>query len=522
MIPIIDLFAGPGGLGEGFSSVRDDNGRPVFQILMSVERDKQAHQTLRMRSYLRKILKADGSVPMPYIRYMKDRSKENLRALQEYRSDLWNEACDEALCAELKDGDNALVDEGRERLRSFDPKGNLPWVLIGGPPCQAYSLAGRSRRAHDATLEDDIKQTLYKCYLAFICELKPTVFVMENVKGLLSARRKGEGVFDRIVADMNKAGYEVRSLVKPDAKNPQDYIVRAENYGIPQTRHRVILLGVKKGCESTSETLVPREQKSLRDVLVGIPKIRSGFSRRSKDLIDEGWEKYLGHAIDALLKTDEGKLLEETLLRTKAGSHPKLMSKYEVTGERSCYHDWYRGRLGIHRVLANHESRTHLAKDLDRYLFCAAYAEQNGEAARIQDFPKSLYPSHRNLRDIQEGQAIKFNDRFRTQLWDSPSSTITSHISKDGHYFIHPDPSQCRSLTVREAARLQTFPDDYLFMGNRTSQYTQVGNAVPPLLAQQIALAVAHFLGRKASGFSDSLSSVPSEPCADDKDSRLF
>lgn len=522
MIPIIDLFAGPGGLGEGFSSIVDDNGRPVFQIIMSVERDEQAHQTLRMRSYLRKILKSDGCVPMRYIRYLEDPSKENLRALQEYRTDLWSEACEEALCAELKDGDNTLVEEGRERLHRFNPKDESPWVLIGGPPCQAYSLAGRSRRAHDATLEDDVKQTLYKCYLAFICELKPNVFVMENVKGLLSARRKGEGVFDRIVADMNEAGYEVRSLVKRDAANPKDFVVRAENYGIPQKRHRVILLGVRKGCESASEVLVPRVRKSLRDVLAGIPKIRSGFSRRSKDLVEEGWEKYLNHAIDALLDTDEGKLIEETLRKAKAGDHPKLMSKKEVTGEKGCYHDWYRGRLGMHRVLANHESRTHLAKDLDRYLFCSAYAEQNGEAARIQDFPKSLYPSHRNLRDIQEGQIIKFNDRFRTQLWDSPSTTITSHISKDGHYYIHPDPSQCRSLTVREAARLQTFPDDYLFMGNRTSQYTQVGNAVPPLLAQQIALVVAHFLGRKANGFSDSIPFEPSETYVDGKGSRLF
>lgn len=522
MIPVIDLFAGPGGLGEGFSSILDEDGKPVFQIILSVERDVQAHKTLRLRSYLRKILREDGTVPRAYIRYMQDGSVENRLALESYRPELWEEACKEAVCAELKDGDDTLVKEGKKRLRKIMPSGDMPWVLIGGPPCQAYSLAGRSRRAHDATLEDDEKQTLYKCYLAFIKELKPTAFVMENVKGLLSARRKGEGVFDRIVADMREAGYEVRSLVKKDAQNPRDYIVRAERYGVPQKRHRVILLGVRKGCKATSDVLVPRRQRTVRDVFVGIPKVRSRFSRRNKGLSDSDWNAYLSGAIDRILETDEGKKLESVLHAVKVGSHPKVTHKEQVTGEKGPYEAWYRKRLGKHPVLTNHESRSHLAKDLDRYVFCSAFAEENGVPARIRDFPLSLYPDHRNLQNVEAGQTIKFNDRFRTQIWDSPSTTITSHISKDGHYYIHPDPSQCRSLTVREAARLQTFPDDYLFMGNRTSQYTQVGNAVPPLLAQQIALVVAHFLGEKAYGFSDSLSAEPSEPCVDDKDIRLF
>ena len=522
MIPIIDLFAGPGGLGEGFSSVLDEHGKPVFKIILSVERDAQAHRTLRLRSYLRKILREDGTVPMAYIRYMQNRSEENRIALENYRPDLWDEACKEAVCAELKDGDDSLVKEGNKRLHELMPTDNMPWVLIGGPPCQAYSLAGRSRRAHDATLEDDEKQTLYKCYLAFIKELKPTVFVMENVKGLLSAQRKGEGVFSRIVADMHDAGYEIRSLVKEDAVDPRDYIVRAERYGVPQRRHRVILLGVKKGCETPSDTLVPRQQMSVREVFVGIPKVRSGFSRRNKTLCDSDWEAYLSSAIDELLRTKEGRKLESILHRVQLGSHPKVTHKDKVTGEKGPYESWYRSRLGKHPVLANHEARSHLAKDLDRYVFCSAFAEMNGEPARIRDFPLSLYPEHKNLQNIRDGETIKFNDRFRTQLWDAPSTTITSHISKDGHYYIHPDPSQCRSLTVREAARLQTFPDDYLFMGNRTSQYIQVGNAVPPLLAQQIALVVARFLGKKAHGFSDSLSSSSCVPSADERDSQLF
>ena len=138
--------------------------------------------------------------------------------------------------------------------------------------------------------------------------------------------------------------------------------------------------------------------------------------------------------------------------------------------------------------ISNHESRGHIEDDLARYFFCAMHAQQTGVSPRAGDFPTSLAPNHANW------DSGKFVDRFKVQTGSRPSSTITSHISKDGHYFIHPDPSQCRSLTVREAARLQTFPDNYFFEGNRTQQYVQVGNAVPPLLAHQIAKIVYELL----------------------------
>ena len=145
------------------------------------------------------------------------------------------------------------------------------------------------------------------------------------------------------------------------------------------------------------------------------------------------------------------------------------------------------------RAIAQHETRGHMASDLSRYLFAAVFGTVHGYSPKAADFPLVLSPDHRNWH------SGVFNDRFRVQLADEASTTVTSHISKDGHYFIHPDPIQCRSLTVREAARLQTFPDDYLFLGNRTQQYVQVGNAVPPLLARQIAAAVYVTLQKSAS-----------------------
>jgi DNA (cytosine-5)-methyltransferase 1 len=523
MVPVIDLFAGPGGLGEGFSSLTDNKGNPIFQTIMSVEKDEQAHRTLRLRSFFRKIYRANGNtIPRAYLHYMEHHDGEFLEDLKNRYPEEWEAADEEALCATLKDDDDTLVKIGAERLKRFGSGQIGEWVLIGGPPCQAYSLVGRSRRAHDKKkLEEDPKQTLYKCYLAFITALQPTAFVMENVKGLLSAHHKGEGVFDRICADMRDAGYEIRSLVSKSPDDPRDYIVESEKYGIPQMRHRVILLGVKAGCETKSDILERIEQVTLRKALAGIPAIRSGFSERNKGWREKDWNAYINSAIDGILETGEGKELKAILLRVRRGKPQRLTKKTKIEKAENPYEKWYRGRMGVHTVLANHESRTHLAADLDRYVFCAAYAELHGFPARISEFPRKLYPKHKNVLEVQKGEEIEFDDRFRVQLWDKPATTVTSHIAKDGHYYIHPDPAQCRSLTVREAARLQTFPDDYLFEGNRTSQYTQVGNAVPPLLAQQIGKVVAKFLGVEGEGFCDSLTRVAcDDEISDDMDSR--
>lgn len=493
-IPVIDLFAGPGGLGEGFSSLRDSAGNRIFQIIMSVEKDELAHKTLRLRAYYRALFDKYGRIPKAYLSFIANPSDENYETLVNFDEKCWDRACKEALCMELKEGDDALVDEARIRLANYQaPTGD--WVLIGGPPCQAYSLVGRARRTHEkAKLQADTKQTLYKCYLSFIRKLQPSIFVMENVRGLLSAQLHGEGVFGLIWQDMEDAGYVIKSLVVEDPKTSDDYVVQAENYGVPQARHRVILLGVRSDLGLDTETLVESPQVSLGEVLAGIPPIRSGFSMRNKGWRDMSWKQYINGAIDKILATPEGEPLRECLMAVKSSRPPKVITKNKVVDACNIYASWYRGSLGGSKVLPNHESRTHLASDLDRYLFCSAYAKVYGTPARLYDFPDYLLPAHENIKGIRAGKEVDFDDRFRTQLFDKPSTTITSHIAKDGHYYIHPDPHQCRSLTVREAARLQTFPDDYFFAGNRTSQYGQVGNAVPVLLAHRIAGIVAKSL----------------------------
>lgn len=240
-IPIIDLFAGPGGLGEGFSSLTDSAGERIFQILMSIEMESSAHKTLRLRSFFRKIYDIENKIPQQYLDYVENPTAAQLSKLQNAFPEQWAEADREAVQATLIEGDATLVQEALDRLKGY----NGPKVIIGGPPCQAYSLVGRSRRAHDPNLQKDKKQTLYKCYLQFLNAIKPDVFVMENVKGILSAQLHNEGVLGMIRADIEEAGYTIYSLVVADPQKPSDYVVKAERYGIPQARHRVILLGIR-------------------------------------------------------------------------------------------------------------------------------------------------------------------------------------------------------------------------------------------------------------------------------------
>ena len=466
MIPVVDVFAGPGGLNEGFSSVMR-GGEPVFRIAASFEKEPRAVETLMLRSAVREL--SEGELPRDYRRLLQgDIDLPTLLSRHSFRS-AWDKAGQHV--HEVTLGEAARSDVEERIRRAVGARED--WVLIGGPPCQAYSLVGRSRRTHDPDFLADEKHFLYREYLDIIERCRPAVFVMENVKGLLSAGHSGRNMFDLITSDLRMNGeYHVRSLVVDDeAPRPRDFVIRAENYGIPQKRHRVILLGVRHDVDLTRlRPLTPRATRStVRDTISGMEPVSPRVTRTKGS---QGTE---------LTRARENGMVHASAHLRQEGLPPAPTEPgdTELMG-------WLRRN---DPPVSQHDPRGHMASDISRYAFLASLAEA-GVSLRVQDLPKELLPDHRNVN----GESTPFTDRFKVQRWDGPSSTIASHIAKDGHYYIHPDPGQSRSLTVREAARLQTFPDDYFFVGNRTQQYHQVGNAVPPLLAKQIAERVYDLL----------------------------
>lgn len=490
-VPVVDLFAGPGGLGEGFSSLCDDSGQALFRIGLSVEKDPVAHRTLTLRAVFRQLRNTEDAEH--YYRYITGEIDEFSFRQYPGIARAFEHAAREARCLELGKCDTEELDMAIQNAL----QGAKIWVLIGGPPCQAYSLAGRSRRAGDASFYSDEKHFLYREYLRIIQRHQPTVFVMENVKGLLSSRHSGDSMFEKILMDLSRPDenleYDIRSFVcvgNQEALKHGDYVIHAEEYGIPQKRHRVILLGVKKTLNITNHRLLKQQHATVtvRDAIGDMPKIRSRLSRQ--DCFSKWWQAVNG-ITDRLVSCSQeicdgvqnvlNMIFEDDKLST-GGSF--VAHRFEESGQ-SVLQEWLRdSRM---EGICQHEARGHMATDLMRYLYSAVFAKINEVSPKLENFPDSLLPAHRNAIDRAK---IPFNDRFRVQCEDRPATTVVAHIAKDGHYYIHYDPSQCRSLTVREAARLQTFPDNYFFMGNRTEQYTQVGNAVPPLLARQLAEVV--------------------------------
>lgn len=488
-ISVIDLFAGPGGLGEGFESFQGANGRNRFKIGLSIECDAFAHRTLELRSFYRQFKYTD--LPSEYYLYVRGQiSRKELFDLYPIEA---SEAQRIAAKIRLGTEDSGLVmAKVNEALAQ-----NKPWVLIGGPPCQAYSLVGRSRRSGECRIkfESDEKQQLYKQYLKILRDHRPAVFVMENVKGILSAKLGGSRIFSKICDDLADEGYELYGLNGKPSKSrntsgeevwdPSAFLVRAEEHGIPQARHRVFILGVQTGCvqRRIDASMIRLKRKpliSVEEIIGDMPPVWSSLSSDKSNTA--AWCKARERGL-----TKAGYKLRSSLEmpENKNGSRYIRCAMPDAFNKK-----WYQDpRL---RGVLNHESRSHIADDVSRYAFAAAYAPLHGYSPTIHDFPKSLLPAHKNVH--LEGKTIPFADRFRVQMYGGPSTTVTSHISKDGHYYIHPDPEQARSLTVREAARLQTFPDNYFFEGGRTQQYHQVGNAVPPLLALQIAEIVDSLL----------------------------
>ncbi|SIR60512.1 DNA cytosine methyltransferase [Bosea sp. TND4EK4] len=495
---VVDLFAGPGGLGEGFSSLGKDGPAP-FRIGVSIEKETSAHGTLTLRAFLREYRARHGALPGEFIEFHAGLIPEpDWSAIDK---EAWRLAVGEACALELgTDAAASAVDSAIARLR----KSSDDTILIGGPPCQAYSLVGRARARGKVGYvpEDDERHYLFREYIRVLDRLRPAAFVMENVKGMLSSTVESRLVFEMVMEDLSSLGtgrghhYELRAIRVEDGKaslteatEPADFIVRAENFGVPQRRHRVIIVGIRSDVAAkTADAVVSVSQKSrtVNDAIGMLPALRSGISRGLD--YAAAWRTEVANAagqLASIYQGDDRPLGEafSTISKRMKDSSPTLRASSCLPEDYGASTDellrWLE-RPDL-RAIAQHETRGHMTSDLGRYLFASVFGSVHRYSPKAADFPVALTPDHRNW------DSGVFNDRFRVQLAGQAGTTVTSHIAKDGHYFIHPEPMQCRSLTVREAARLQTFPDDYLFLGNRTQQYVQVGNAVPPFLAQQIA-----------------------------------
>ncbi|MCH3982448.1 MAG: DNA cytosine methyltransferase [Prevotella sp.] len=416
----IDLFAGAGGLSEGFE-------RAGYQPLAHIEMNKAACDTLRTRAVYHYLYqKGQLDVYENYLKNKKDISCETF----------WGKApqsiTDTVIQAEIKDETLPNIFEIVDTLCG----GRHVDLIIGGPPCQAYSVVGRSRVGKEA-IKSDPRNELYKYYVQFLERYKPSMFVFENVMGILSA----------------KGGEPFRDLCHRVRNLGLDYEIEAKeciasNYGVLQHRHRYIIVGWRKKIDGHETGL---HYPELDEVKHGYNILNDLFS----DLPSR--------------KSGEGSLLG-IVRYTRPLSSMEYLEKAGI-----------RGKIGF---TTQHVARPNNRNDLDIY-YMAVTMYNKGKRLKYTDIPAD-HQTHKNTKS--------FLDRFRVVNGNGCSHTLVAHIAKDGHYYIYPTPNptpdNVRSITVREAARIQSFPDDYFFEGSRSDAFKQIGNAVPVLLAYTIALAI--------------------------------
>lgn len=414
-LTFIDLFAGAGGLSEGFVQAG-------FEPIAHVEMEKSACNTLKTRSAYH-YLKSNGKFD-DYITYLKGEITR-----KELYQIIPKDILDTVINLPIGDENNHLIHTQIEKSLG-NQKVDL---IIGGPPCQAYSLVGRSRSK--TKMEGDPRNYLFIQYAEYLERYKPNMFVFENVLGLKSA--KGGHYLEEMEKIFNKKGYQIKL-----------HTLEAKNFGVLQNRKRIIILGWQKNKKigiPNLEEIVIENNYLVKDLLDDLPVIKAG----------EGADRFLKY------KTETTEYLKSHALRN-----------------------------GID-ILTQHIARPHREQDKEIYKIAVQKWEKKQERLNYNDLPERL-KTHQNR--------TSFFDRFKVVAADLPySQTVVAHIAKDGHYYIHPDIKQNRSISVREAARLQSFPDDYYFEGekegaNRTAAFKQIGNAVPPLMAKMIAEKIKEIL----------------------------
>lgn len=403
MLNTIDLFVGCGGLSEGFEQSRK------YKMIGAVEWEPSPVKELRNH------LKNRWGI--------NDAEERVLQFDIQRTEELFNGWEDEKFGRSK--GLDALV--GSQQLD----------VIIGGPPCQAYSVAGRIRDEHG--MREDYRNYLFESYLEVVQHYKPKVFVFENVPGILSAK-PGDGsvkIIDLIQKAFADAGY----VVLPNLSNA---IIDMTEYGVPQNRKRIIILGVSKAY----------------------------YGDKAETMVEEFYSSYL----------PEYKVEKKATVREAIGDLPKLKPLDEPIS--------YSGRRLSHEIsvplINGHISRYHSKRDIDLFRFL----EEDIASGRKE------YTNTESLKALYTKLTGKTSNvhKYYVLRWNEPSNLIPAHLFKDGLRHIHPDPEQARTITVREAARLQTFPDDYYFNCSQTDAFKMIGNAVPPLFAKKVAYAVYHLI----------------------------
>ena len=412
---VLDMFAGAGGLSEGFF-------RTGYKFISHIEMDKYASMTLETRAIYH-ALKANGLEDYYYDYIAGEFSREDLLEGGKRFSDL-NSAgiINSKISAE---NEKTIIRGIEKRIEKHNLKVN---VIIGGPPCQAYSIVGRSRDSE--RMKNDPRNYLYLHYLSFIRSFKPDIFVFENVPGIKTAR-KGE-IYRDFLIRAEKLGYTVK-----------EKILDAADFFVLQRRKRVMIMGWKAEYDLEYPAFTPIEHNyAVSCLLEDLPPLNPGEGRDTP-------QDYTGHPSEYLKKV--GLRLERD-------------------------------------VLIQHSARRHNERDKEIYRYVISVWNNEHRRVRYDELPEHL-KTHRNRKS--------FEDRFKVVAPDLKyTQSVVAHISKDGHYYIHPDLTQARSLTVREVARIQSFPDNFKFEGPRTSRYRQIGNAVPPLMAERIAIEIEKMLER--------------------------
>jgi DNA (cytosine-5)-methyltransferase 1 len=405
----IDLFAGAGGLSEGFI----DRG---FYPIAHVEMNPEACLTLKTRAcyYYCK----ETNTLSTYHRYMKGAITRD-----ELYSMIPENILDTVIQHTMSKDTMPDLFEKLDTLIEASAVKNVR-LIVGGPPCQAYSLVGRA--VVGAPIKNDPRNYLYQLYCRVLKKYEPEMFVFENVPGLLNADNGRH--FSNMKKEFRRFGYDL-----------QYRILNAFDFGVLQNRLRVILIGWKKGTNHEyPEFDSVKHCYTLADVLSDLPSLQAGETRN--------------------------------IYRTK--KYSQYLHEYQLRADDD--------------VLTWNIARPHIERDRNIYRLVINAWNKNGLRLKYTELPLELR-THNN-------QSV-FLDRFKVVASDlAACHTVMAHISKDGHYFIHPDINQARSLTVREAARIQSFPDNFFFEGSRTSAFTQIGNAVPPLMAKGIAKSIRNEL----------------------------